>query len=183
MMPNGYQPQVTAQYQSPIDPEYQKVLRQYLAGTLSPAQQQYLAQERERGLGTLRETYGARGAPTGAAGAAERRYLGDVALRSALLAGQQQQMGLQYGMPYMQYGAQQYWMPERMAQTRYGLGLRGEQLALQQRLGEYQMQERPWYLDVLGAAGGLAGTIITPWAQQRLTGGAGGGGGQRAIGG
>lgn len=142
-------PELQGQFNSPIDPQYQQVLQQYLGGQLSPAQMQYLQQQREQGLSTLRESYGGRGAPAGAQASASQRFLTDSAMQEALLAGQQQKFGLQQGLPYMQFGAQNFYRPQELALQRYGLQNQAP-------------EEQPWYMQALGQAGGLAGDIITP---------------------
>jgi len=151
-------PEIGGAYNSPIDPQYQQVLQQYLGGQLSPAQMQYLQQQREQGLSTLRESYGGRGAPAGAQASAQRRFLSDSAMQESLLAGQQQQIGLQQGLPYMQMGAQNYYRPQELELQRYGLQLQDP-------------GEQPWYMQALGAAGGLLGDIATPGLARRFGGG------------
>lgn len=165
-----YTPQVTGAYQNALQPQAEGVLQQRLGGGLSDAQQQYLAQQQEQSLQTMRESYGARGAPTGAAQSAERRMLTDTNMQAALMSGQQQTQALNQIPGYLNYGAQQYWAPEQMAQSRYGLDLQQGQLGINQQQMDYNTQQDPWYLQALGAAGGLVGDIVTPAAQAYLGG-------------
>lgn len=142
-------------YASELDPAYQRALSTMLSGQLSPAAQRYYEQSRQRGLGDISGMYGARGTPTGAMAAAKRQYLTDTAMQQALASQQMQTQGLQYGLPYMQHQAAQYWMPEQMEMQRYQL--------------QKAYEEQPWYLDVLGAAGGLAGDVLAPGLSRLFT--------------
>lgn len=126
-------------YESELDPRYRQLLGQLMSGQLTPAQQQALEQQRERGLGEIRSAFMARGAPTGARRSAEQGFLRDIAMQSALQAGQQQMAGLQYGLPYERFRAEQYWRPQEMELRRW--------------MAEQQYREEPWYTQMLGGIG------------------------------
>ena len=143
-------------YVSNLDPAYNQTLQQMLSGQLSEAQQMQMQRQREQDLKQMSEMYSGRGAPSGAYGYATRDYMTGTGLNAAALAGQQQMAGLQYGLPYMQYGAQQYWQPQQMAQQQYQL--------------QQQYQDQPWYQQALGYVGGLAGDIAMPWAAAKYLG-------------
>ena len=154
-------------FTSELDPSYMRTLQQMLSGQLTDAQSQQLEKQKAQELRDIESSYASRGAPGGAWSAAKRSYLENIGLGAADMARQQQLYGLQYGGPYMQQQAQQYWMPQQMELQRYGL----------------QQNETPWYQQALGFAGGLAGDIFTPWALNKYAGKAAGLGAKQNTGG
>lgn len=133
---------------SDLDPAYQRTLQQMLSGQPTEAQQRQLDRSRELGYADLMNQYGGRGGPAGAYQSARSGFNRDMGLAAGQMAQQNQMYGMQYGLPYMNYQADQYWAPQQMAMQRYQL--------------QQQYADNPWYMDVLGVAGGLAGDIFAP---------------------
>jgi len=116
-----YQPGVFSEeytpYASPLAPQRQATLAQFLSGELTPAQTGVLAQQRRLGEGAISRRVAGAGTPMGGRAALSVQLARDLALQGATLAGQQQQFGLQAALPYEQAARaeRQYGYESRLA--------------------------------------------------------------------
>jgi hypothetical protein len=141
-----YQPFQATAYRPGLQSQTQATLAQFLGGQLTPAQQGILAQERQLGEEQIARTAAQRGMPAGGQLALSTQLARDIALKGAELGGTQQQIGLQYALPYEQFEAEQFYRPqeiereERRTAFEYGLADYLRQQEAEQRRRELLAQ-------------------------------------------
>lgn len=120
-----YQP-----YASPLQGAQESALAQFLSGELTPGQQSAISFQRRKGQAGADVRSAARGTPGGGRAALDVQLERDLLLGAAGLSAQQQQIGLQAGVPY-----EQLWGAESRRPYEYGLAewMRGQEAEMRRK--------------------------------------------------